>query len=157
MLYLKTDSVILTYTVNAFSHFSMASLWVLKLHNENFYNRIFPFLAVGGAIAAVISVIILFAVYGRTKRKEDEGVPLKKGDACKAFFGSFALWIFIIFAAVFVLLGQNGKPYLFKEIEDDTEQTTEESITLPSDTNEITTSPSEQTSSDRDKIKKIEP
>ena len=40
---------------------------------------------------------------------------MKKQEARKAFFGSFAFWIFIIFAIIFIMLGKNGKPYLFKE------------------------------------------
>lgn len=51
-----------------------------------------------------------FALNGKKKTARD----LKK-EARKAFFGSFALWIFFIFAVIFIMLGQNGKPYLFKE------------------------------------------
>lgn len=119
-LYLKTDSIILTYTVNAASHLLMSSLWILHLRNETLYNGVFPFIAVGGAIVALISVIALFKICGfHFKRKEEDGEGLQKQEARKAFFGSFALWIFIIFAIIFIMLGKNGKPYLFKELPPD--------------------------------------
>ena len=115
-LRLKTDSIVLTFSVNAASHLLMSSLWIFRLHSESAYVSVFPYIALGGAFVALVSVIILFRVYGlRIKRKEEDGAGLEKKEARKAFFGSFALWIFFIFAVIFIMLGQNGNPYLFKE------------------------------------------
>ena len=115
-LYLKTDSIILTYTINAASHLLMSLLWILRLRNETLYGKIFPFVAVGGAVVALCAVAVLFKICGfKFIRKDCDGAGLKKQEARKAFFGSFAFWIFIIFAIIFIMLGKNGKPYLFKE------------------------------------------
>lgn len=115
-LYLKTDSIILTYTINAASHLLMSLLWILRLRNETLYDKIFPFVAVGGAVVALCAVAVLFKICGfKFIRKDCDGAGLKKQEARKAFFGSFAFWIFIIFAIIFIMLGKNGKPYLFKE------------------------------------------
>lgn len=115
-LYLKTDSIILTYTLNAASHLFMASLWIFRIRNESAYEKLFPFIAFGGGAVALLAVLVLFKVCGlRFVRKEAEGQGLGKADARKAFFGSFAFWVFILFAVIYIMLGKNGKPYLFKE------------------------------------------
>ena len=97
-LYLKTSSLWLTFVCSGCLNGMLAVLWIFRVNNESVYLEMIPKIALIAGIVGILCALCMFFIFGFKIERTETG--LKRGEAVKAFFKSFALWIFI-FITVF--------------------------------------------------------